>query len=200
MANARRDKKSNSQTTPLAGVRVLSLGGIWAGRVAAMLLADQGADVVEVNRPDSSADWPRSLLSRGQERDSHRPKDRGWKSRRAKHCGGGGHRHREPRPRTKQTFRTRLSKYSGSQFLGRVRLHSRLCGELKFRQYSGLGRDDRGIGGRLHRHSCSRAPPGGQAAFHGATDGVRLRRRSLSATRDPCRPFSLSSRPFVGQS
>jgi crotonobetainyl-CoA:carnitine CoA-transferase CaiB-like acyl-CoA transferase len=65
MANARREKKSGSQAAPLAGVRVLSLGGIWAGRVASMLLADQGADVVEVNRPDNSADWSRALLSRG---------------------------------------------------------------------------------------------------------------------------------------
>jgi crotonobetainyl-CoA:carnitine CoA-transferase CaiB-like acyl-CoA transferase len=51
--------------TPLAGIRVLSLGGIWAGRIASMLLADQGADVIEVNGPRVPSDWPRALLSRG---------------------------------------------------------------------------------------------------------------------------------------
>ena len=51
--------------TPLAGIRVLSLGGIWAGRIASMLLADQGADVIEVKGPRVPSDWPRALLSRG---------------------------------------------------------------------------------------------------------------------------------------
>ena len=33
---------------PLLGTRVVNIGGHWAGRVAAMLLADQGADVIEI--------------------------------------------------------------------------------------------------------------------------------------------------------
>lgn len=37
---------------PLAGVRVLELGGIGPGPHAAMMLADLGADVVRVRRPD----------------------------------------------------------------------------------------------------------------------------------------------------
>src|SRR5260221_6316407 len=50
---------------PLAGVRVLSLGGIWAGRLASMLLADQGAEVIEINNPADTALLSRALLSRG---------------------------------------------------------------------------------------------------------------------------------------
>jgi crotonobetainyl-CoA:carnitine CoA-transferase CaiB-like acyl-CoA transferase len=50
---------------PLAGVRVLSLGGIWAGRLASMLLADQGAEVIEINNPAATPSSPRALLSRG---------------------------------------------------------------------------------------------------------------------------------------
>ncbi len=38
---------------PLAGIRVLELGGIGPGPHAAMLLADLGADVVRVERPDA---------------------------------------------------------------------------------------------------------------------------------------------------
>jgi crotonobetainyl-CoA:carnitine CoA-transferase CaiB-like acyl-CoA transferase len=60
-----RKKTSVELNTPLAGIRVLSLGGIWAGRIASMLLADQGADVIEVNGPRVPSDWPRALLSRG---------------------------------------------------------------------------------------------------------------------------------------
>lgn len=40
---------------PLAGVRVVELAGIGPGPFAAMLLADLGADVVRVDRPDASA-------------------------------------------------------------------------------------------------------------------------------------------------
>ena len=38
-------------TTPLENVKVLNLGSRWAGRVAATLLADQGAEVIEIVRP-----------------------------------------------------------------------------------------------------------------------------------------------------
>lgn len=50
---------------PLEGVRVLNLGGIWAGRVASMLLADQGAEVIEVNHPDREDALHDASLGRG---------------------------------------------------------------------------------------------------------------------------------------
>jgi alpha-methylacyl-CoA racemase len=40
-----------SNTGPLAGVKVIELGGIGPGPHAAMVLADLGADVVRVRRP-----------------------------------------------------------------------------------------------------------------------------------------------------
>jgi crotonobetainyl-CoA:carnitine CoA-transferase CaiB-like acyl-CoA transferase len=54
-----------TRTAPLAGVRVLNLGGIWAGRVTSMLLADQGADVIEINRPKRASRPEDALLGRG---------------------------------------------------------------------------------------------------------------------------------------
>ncbi len=53
------------RAAPLAGVRVLNLGTRWPGRVAAMLLADQGADVVEIVRPGREAHAVDPLLDRG---------------------------------------------------------------------------------------------------------------------------------------
>jgi len=50
---------------PLGGIRVLNLGGIWAGRVASMVLADQGAEVIEINRPDRIAGIEEAHLGRG---------------------------------------------------------------------------------------------------------------------------------------
>jgi len=50
---------------PMHGVRVLNLGGIWAGRVAAMLLADQGAEVIEINAPGRVPPPEDELLARG---------------------------------------------------------------------------------------------------------------------------------------
>uniref|UniRef100_UPI001041BCA7 CoA transferase n=1 Tax=Protofrankia symbiont of Coriaria ruscifolia TaxID=1306542 RepID=UPI001041BCA7 len=41
-------------TGPLAGLRVVELAGIGPGPFAAMLLADLGADVLRVDRPDES--------------------------------------------------------------------------------------------------------------------------------------------------
>ncbi|MGI5175296.1 CaiB/BaiF CoA transferase family protein [Dactylosporangium sp. CA-152071] len=56
-------------TGPLTGVRVLELAGIGPGPFAAMLLADLGADVVRVDRPEPgplAAGDPRTdLLNRG---------------------------------------------------------------------------------------------------------------------------------------
>lgn len=52
---------SNSSSFPLAGVRVLEFGQIAAGPYAGSLLADLGADVVKVERPDGGDGmraWP----------------------------------------------------------------------------------------------------------------------------------------------
>ena len=53
---------------PLAGVRVLEIAGIGPGPFCGMLLADLGADVVRVDRPDAGAGFvaaERDLLNRG---------------------------------------------------------------------------------------------------------------------------------------
>ena len=50
---------------PLDGIRVLNLGIGWAGSLASMLLAEQGADVVEIQRPDRTPEAPDPLLHRG---------------------------------------------------------------------------------------------------------------------------------------
>jgi crotonobetainyl-CoA:carnitine CoA-transferase CaiB-like acyl-CoA transferase len=55
----------SSVTHPLGNIRVLNLGGIWAGRVASMLLADQGAEVIEINRPGRIAGIEEAHLGRG---------------------------------------------------------------------------------------------------------------------------------------
>ena len=51
--------------TPLTGVRVLNLGGSWPGRVASLLLADQGAEVLEIEKPGKDERLEDALLSRG---------------------------------------------------------------------------------------------------------------------------------------
>ncbi len=56
---------TRDQWAPLQQVRVLNVGTAWAGRVAAMLLADQGADVVEVRRPEGEPHPCDPLLGRG---------------------------------------------------------------------------------------------------------------------------------------
>ncbi|WP_416967983.1 CaiB/BaiF CoA transferase family protein [Streptomyces sp. 4F14] len=51
---------------PLAGVRVLELGGIGPGPFAGMLLADLGAEVVRVDRPgEKGVGGPADVLGRG---------------------------------------------------------------------------------------------------------------------------------------
>ena len=50
---------------PLQHVRVVNVGAAWAGRVTSMLLADQGADVVEVLRPGLEPHACDPLLGRG---------------------------------------------------------------------------------------------------------------------------------------
>jgi alpha-methylacyl-CoA racemase len=57
-----------TKTGPLAGVRVVELGGIGPGPHAAMVLADLGADVVRVRRPGGNAlpqREDRDLMHRG---------------------------------------------------------------------------------------------------------------------------------------
>ncbi len=57
-----------SSTGPLAGVKVIELGGIGPGPHAGMVLADLGADVVRVRRPAGGMTMPaedRDLLHRG---------------------------------------------------------------------------------------------------------------------------------------
>ncbi|UCH47656.1 MAG: CoA transferase [Betaproteobacteria bacterium] len=56
---------NKSASVPLSGVRVVNIGSSWAGRVAAMLLADQGADVVEFVRPGRAVHPCDPLLDRG---------------------------------------------------------------------------------------------------------------------------------------
>ena len=50
--------------TPLEGVRVLNIGIGWAGRVASMLLAEQGAEVIEIVRPGRETRLSDTLLDR----------------------------------------------------------------------------------------------------------------------------------------
>jgi len=51
---------------PLAGVRVLELAGIGPGPFCAMMLADQGATVLRIDRPGAGADQSeRELMNRG---------------------------------------------------------------------------------------------------------------------------------------
>src|SRR5258706_14851962 len=51
---------------PLAGIRVLEIGGIGPGPMAAMILADLGAEVVRVDRPGGDGTPPgANLLHRG---------------------------------------------------------------------------------------------------------------------------------------
>jgi alpha-methylacyl-CoA racemase len=50
---------------PLVGVRVVEVGGIGPGPYAAMLLADQGADVVRIDRPDEDLRATHQVLLRG---------------------------------------------------------------------------------------------------------------------------------------
>ena len=51
---------------PLAGIRVLEFASIGPGPFCAMMLADLGAEVLRVDRPDASAPKPQqALLNRG---------------------------------------------------------------------------------------------------------------------------------------
>lgn len=54
-----------SKTPPLSSVRIINLGTQWASRVTAMLLADQGAEVIEIIKPDRCPHAVDYLLDRG---------------------------------------------------------------------------------------------------------------------------------------
>jgi alpha-methylacyl-CoA racemase len=57
-----------SRRGPLAGVRVLELAGIGPGPFCAMMLADQGATVLRIDRPGAASFQPeRDLLNRGRQ-------------------------------------------------------------------------------------------------------------------------------------
>ncbi len=56
---------AHDTSAPLDRIRVVNLGSGWAGRVASMLLADQGAEVVEIVRPGRAAHPCDALLDRG---------------------------------------------------------------------------------------------------------------------------------------
>jgi alpha-methylacyl-CoA racemase len=53
------------RTGPLAGIRVVEVGGIGPGPFAAMMLADLGADVVRVDRPGDDLRATHQVLLRG---------------------------------------------------------------------------------------------------------------------------------------
>ena len=59
------DTGRKQQAAPLRDVRVANIGSGWAGRVAAMLLAEQGADVIEIVRPGRAPHPCDPLLDRG---------------------------------------------------------------------------------------------------------------------------------------
>jgi alpha-methylacyl-CoA racemase len=53
---------------PLAGLRVLELAGLGPAPFCAMMLADQGATVLCIDRPESGRIWPeRGLMNRGRQ-------------------------------------------------------------------------------------------------------------------------------------
>jgi len=52
---------------PLAGIRIIEIAGIGPGPFCGMMLADQGAEVIQVHRPGAAPD-PRDPLSRSRKR------------------------------------------------------------------------------------------------------------------------------------
>ncbi|KPK28239.1 MAG: hypothetical protein AMJ66_10745 [Betaproteobacteria bacterium SG8_40] len=62
---ATKNEGTNDKAAPLRNVRVANVGSGWASRVAAMLLAEQGADVIEIVRPGRAAHPCDPLLDRG---------------------------------------------------------------------------------------------------------------------------------------
>ena len=57
---------------PLAGIRVVELGGIGPGPFAGMLLADQGAEVIRIDRPaEAGTASKHPILHRGRGEAGH---------------------------------------------------------------------------------------------------------------------------------
>jgi len=56
---------SPAQFGPLAGVRIVEFGGIGPGPFAGMLLADMGADILTIDRPEPTPFRPGVVLARG---------------------------------------------------------------------------------------------------------------------------------------
>lgn len=56
---------NRTNPAPMQGVRVINLGSQWAGRLTSMLLADQGADVLEIAKPDRPTHPVDAMLDRG---------------------------------------------------------------------------------------------------------------------------------------
>ena len=80
---------SRSGAPPLAGVRVLDLSALGPGPFCSMLLADFGADVISVERPEPPALDPAKYLSRGKRSaivDLRRPHGAEVIARLAEHC------------------------------------------------------------------------------------------------------------------
>jgi alpha-methylacyl-CoA racemase len=64
---------------PLAGVRIVEFAGIGPGPFASMILADLGADVVRINRPQDEPPGPKDVLGRSRTwttADLKKPEDR----------------------------------------------------------------------------------------------------------------------------
>ncbi len=61
----RNNADTTNKTAPLRDVRVANVGSGWASRVAAMLLAEQGAEVIEIVRPGRAIHPCDPLLDRG---------------------------------------------------------------------------------------------------------------------------------------
>ncbi|NNC40563.1 MAG: CoA transferase, partial [Acidimicrobiia bacterium] len=50
---------------PLAGVKVVELAGIGPGPFACMLLADMGAEIIQIDRTAGAATWIPGFMNRG---------------------------------------------------------------------------------------------------------------------------------------
>ncbi|NWK96285.1 carnitine dehydratase [Sphingobium lactosutens] len=58
------NRLNESSPGPLAGLRVVEFASIGPGPYAAMLLADMGADVLRIDRPEENG-WPNPVVDRG---------------------------------------------------------------------------------------------------------------------------------------